>query len=84
MLLPRDWIESPTVPIPHFFNVVKNVNKNEGVEITMNCNPDAFDWIIEVVKIKTKYPDVKGSIDQKFEEINANNCLNKLVTSYFL
>jgi len=51
-LLERDWVIKNNT-IPHFANVIKNVDKNEGVEITMNCNASAFDWIIEFVKIKT-------------------------------
>jgi hypothetical protein len=52
VLLERDWVIKNNT-IPHFANVIKNVDKNEGVEITMNCNASAFDWIIEFVKIKT-------------------------------
>jgi hypothetical protein len=33
------------------------VQKGEGIEITMNCNTEAFDWIISVVKIQTNYVD---------------------------
>ena len=39
--------------------MTKSVGENEGVEITMNCNEEAFDWIIEVVKIKSNYRDEK-------------------------
>lgn len=44
--------------IPHFCSVVNDVNEKEGVEITMNCNPDAFHWIIKVLRIKTSYDDL--------------------------
>jgi hypothetical protein len=27
------------------------VKETEGVEITMNCNSDAFYWLIDIVKI---------------------------------
>jgi hypothetical protein len=43
--------------VPHFANVIKNVDANEGVEITMNCNPEAFAWIMDFVKIKTDGDD---------------------------
>jgi hypothetical protein len=33
------------------------VDENEGVEITMNCNLQAFLWIIDFVKIKTTSVD---------------------------
>jgi len=38
------------------------VDRTEGVEITMNCNADAFKWIIDFVRIKTDG-------DDKVEEI---------------
>jgi hypothetical protein len=54
--LDRAWVQKDNT-IPHFANVIKNVDKNEGVEITMNCNSGAFHWIIEFVKIKTTMDD---------------------------
>tara|TARA_B110000285_G_C14992673_1_gene547135 strand:+ start:406 stop:714 length:309 start_codon:yes stop_codon:yes gene_type:complete len=54
ILLPRAWIQKKNM-IPHFANVTRSVGENEGVEITMNCNEEAFDWIIEVVKMKSNY-----------------------------
>lgn len=53
VLLERDWVTKNN-NIPHFANVIKGVNKQEGVEITMNCNPGAFNWIIEYLRIKTE------------------------------
>jgi hypothetical protein len=60
----------------------------------MNCNTEAFDWIISVVKIQTNFADdgetsltkseIKSMLDLKFAEVNSSNCLNKLVTSFFL
>jgi hypothetical protein len=44
--------------VPHFANVIKNVDIKEGVEITMNCNSDAFGWIIDFVKLKTDGDDI--------------------------
>ena len=66
----------------------------------MNCNYLAFLWVVEVIKIHTSYQadpknnendystlspaEKKNLIDEKFELINNENCLNKLVTSHFL
>lgn len=50
VLLCRNWIEQ-TNAIPHFSKVIKNVKMSEGIEITMNCNCHAFEWIVEVAKI---------------------------------
>jgi hypothetical protein len=57
VLLPRDWVLKNNT-IPHFANVIKNVDASEGVEITMNCNAAAFEWIIDFVKIKTESADL--------------------------
>jgi len=35
--------------------VISKVKETEGVEITMNCNSDAFYWLIDIVKIQTNY-----------------------------
>jgi hypothetical protein len=57
IMIEREWV-SRNNNIPHFANVVKSVDANEGVEITMNCNSIAFHWIIEFVKLKTKGDDL--------------------------
>lgn len=57
----RDWV-SKNNNIPHFSNVIRNVDKGEGVEITMNCNCDAFKWIIDFVKTKTNGDDEKEEL----------------------
>lgn len=93
-MLRRSWIENQNV-IPHFANVIKSVGPQEGVEITMNCNSEAFDWIIELVKLKSNFSEennfepksekqIKGLVIEKMMELNDENCLNKLVTSHFL
>ena len=98
-MLPRKWL-AQTAGIPHFSNVIQNVGELEGVEITMNCNHLAFLWVVEVIKIHTNYQadpknnehdystltaaEKKNLIDEKFELISNENCLNKLVTSHFL
>jgi len=55
-MLSRAWV-CKNNNIPHFANVIKNVEKTEGVEITMNCNAIAFHWIIDFVRIKTDHDD---------------------------
>ena len=52
VLLERDWVQKDNT-IPHFANVIKNVDASEGIEITMNCNKKAFEWIIEYVRVRT-------------------------------
>ena len=107
VLLERGWVQKND-NIPHFANVIKGVDSNEGVEITMNCNKKAFEWIIEFVRVKTDgeeelekaqlaaerglTPEEKQEINEttedkmymKMDGINVENCLNVLVTSYFL
>lgn len=56
MFIDRKWVQKNN-NVPHFANVIKNVDRNEGVEITMNCNADAFSWIMDFVKIKTDGDD---------------------------
>ena len=65
VFIDRKWVLKNN-NVPHFANVIKNVDINEGVEITMNCNCDAFGWIIDFVKIKTDGDDI-------IEEIRANS-----------
>ena len=106
MFIDRAWVQKNN-NIPHFSNVIKNVDKNEGVEITMNCNSDAFKWIIDFVKIKTDGDETKeellkknkftnnavleenddqtdSNLYEKMDEITNDNCLNIMVTAYFL
>ena len=56
VFLEREWVQRHN-NIPHFANVIKSVDPSEGVEITMNCNADAFNWIVEFVKVKSKGDD---------------------------
>lgn len=111
VLLDRAWVQKND-NIPHFANVIKGVDSNEGVEITMNCNKKAFEWIIDFVRVKTDgeeevekaqkaaerglTPQEKHTIHEDTEDkmymkimqdkdgISIENCLNVLVTSYFL
>jgi hypothetical protein len=41
--------------VPHFSNVIRNVQTNEGVEITMNCNIEAFEWVIDIAKVSSNH-----------------------------
>lgn len=73
----------------------------------MNCNADAFNWIVDFVKVKSKGDDrldelqrsrgfisviAEGEIKEatendlydKMDGIDNHNCLNILVTAYFL
>lgn len=106
VLIDRNWV-SKNNNIPHFANVISGVDKFEGVEITMNCNYDAFTWIITYVKIKSEgddaieemkaksdYPqltelekitdETDSKLIDKLDEIQNDQCLNIMVTAYFL
>jgi hypothetical protein len=50
VMLSRTWLEK-TRAIPHFNDVISKVENSEGIEITMNCNTQAFEWIIETTKL---------------------------------
>lgn len=66
VLLERDWLKSHgNKAIPHFSQVVQQIKETEGVEITMNCNAEAFLWIIELVKFKTGYYDKYGDEEKR-------------------
>lgn len=42
-LLDRIWAHKH---IPHFRSVIEGVSSNEGIEITLTCNQDAFNFTI--------------------------------------
>lgn len=53
--------------------MISKVKETEGVEITMNCNSDAFYWLIDIVKIQTNYAFEfvrKGEDGQPLEEMS--------------
>lgn len=54
VFLPRYWLLK-TNAVPHFTKVLQKVSSSDGVEISMSCNMHAFDWIIQAVKIKSKF-----------------------------
>ena len=65
--------------IEHFKPVIEGVSDDEGIEITLTCNFEAFKYIIKFMQ-ETNY-------DKKCEyinEINHNNVLNIMVTADFL
>ena len=65
-MLERCWLKKAgNKAIPHFSTVVSSIKESEGVEITMNCNSEAFLWIIELVKIHTCYYDEYGTPELK-------------------
>jgi hypothetical protein len=64
VFLDRKWIKKHN-SIPHFCNVIKGVDESEGVEITMNCNQIAFEWIVEFVKIQTDEVDQLEQMEAK-------------------
>ena len=51
ILLPREWAFDN---IPHFRGVISSVKDNEGIEITLSCNPDAFHFSVEYLKLKSE------------------------------
>jgi hypothetical protein len=99
VLLDRKWIKKHQ-SIPHLYDVIKDVDDSEGVEITLTCNQFSFEWIIEFVKIQTNEVDQLEQIEaksseklsketevqlkRKIGEITKENCLNILVTAEFL
>lgn len=48
-VLNKKWLRRR---IPHIKQVIADVKENEGVEITINCNVEAFDWIIKRLKFE--------------------------------
>ena len=48
VLLDREWAYEN---IPHFRGVISSVKNNEGIEITLSCNPDAFHFAVEYLKL---------------------------------
>ena len=65
--------------IEHFRPVIDGVTDDEGIEITLTCNLEAFQFIIKFLQ-ETDY-------EKRFElvhEINHDNVLNILVTADFL
>lgn len=49
IFLDRVWARDN---IPHFTQVIKEVHKSEGIEITLTCNVDAFKFAIKYLEVK--------------------------------
>jgi hypothetical protein len=47
IILNKHWLRRH---IPHIREVISDVKDSEGVEITINCNVEAFQWIIKRLK----------------------------------
>ena len=65
ILLEREWLKKNSEAIPHFSEVISKVKETEGVEITMNCNKAAFNWLMDFVSIKSNTAD---HLDRVIEE----------------
>lgn len=60
--------------------MIDGVTDDEGIEITLTCNLEAFEFIIKVLRETNN--DEKRS--EMVSEINHENVLNILVTADFL
>ncbi len=47
VLLDREWAK---LSIPHFRKVIDNVPKTEGIEITLTCSAEAFNFAVDYLK----------------------------------
>ena len=65
--------------IEHFRPVIDGVTDEEGIEITLTCNLEAFEFIIKFLQ-ETDYEKRSELVN----EINHENVLNILVTADFL
>ena len=76
ILLNKKWTYDN---IKHFRPVIEGVTNDEGIEITLTCNLEAFQFIVEYLKAEEDSPREK-----LFDKVNFENCLNILVTADFL
>lgn len=74
--LDRKWSKAN---IPHFRSVIDGVKKEEGIEITLTCNLEAFKFAIAYLEYPEDNRDYFIS-----EKVTAKNCLSILVTCEFL
>lgn len=77
MLLDRKWAREN---IPHFKPVIDACGENEGIEISLTCNADAFHFLIDFLKETTE----QERIELVLSRVTTSNCLNMLVTAEFL
>ena len=59
--------------------MIEGVTNEEGLEITLTCNLEAFEFIVEFLKETDESPR-----DKLMEKVTYENCLNILVTADFL
>lgn len=78
IFLNRAWTSEH---IPHFKPVIEGVNRTEGIEITLNCNLEAFKFCIDFLKCHDD--DDKLDVLTK-ERISIASVLNIMVTCDFL
>eukprot|EP00347_Sterkiella_histriomuscorum_P000040 403377412 len=71
--LNKNWLKEQ---IPHIAKVIKDVKEDEGVEITINCNIEAFSMIIEYLQ--------SNDLEIFISKVTDENCLNLVVSSLFL
>lgn len=76
IFLDRAWARDQ---IPHFRPVIESVKQGEGIEITLTCNLDAFNFVIEYLEAHDSNHEWLIS-----ERVRAGNCLSVMVTAEFL
>jgi hypothetical protein len=76
IILNKAWLREH---IPHIAKVISDVKDDEGVEITINCNVESFEWIISYLKSKSDEEQI-----ELCQMINETNCLNLIVSTCFL
>ena len=76
ILLEKKWTYDN---IKHFRPVIEGVTNDEGIEITLTCNLEAFEFIVEFLKTTEYSPR-----ERLLSKLNNENCLNVLVTADFL
>ena len=76
IFLDRKWAKAH---IPHFKQVIDGVKTQEGIEITLTCNLEAFNFCVRYLETEEKERDQLIS-----EKVALNNCLSIMVTAEFL
>jgi hypothetical protein len=76
IFLDRKWAKTH---IPHFKQVIDGVKTQEGIEITLTCNLEAFNFCVRYLETEEKERDQLIS-----EKVAPNNCLSIMVTAEFL
>jgi hypothetical protein len=78
IFLDREWARAQ---IPHFTQVINNVNKQEGIEITLTCNLEAFKFAILYLE---SMHDKELLAKVMLGRVSETNCLSLMVTCEFL